>query len=764
MGKARDEAGNIWETDAQGNPVRMLQPAQSNPMNNPMVDPRLAPQVAKETNEATASNYAPRKEQVGIAKTESEIVNDRERVRLDRQQFTAGLAEKGLMLDPQGNVVPRPGGSVLPSKPDAKQRVADERQISDLRSVANQLNRVQELYSNDFKGAGLGSVGEYLPTSRRQRFDSQNRALATLMKPLIRGPSEGTWTDADQALLDRLVPSSWAPDLDNEERIATAKRFIEEKVAKFGGSTHRERVGGQGELDPQMGSQVDAMVDAGVPLEAINAALKQQNRPPLNPNDYDKAVAWKKQNPGQRYYGAQIPKGYEASTLSQGLSGANEGIASVLGAPVDLATAAINAGTSGINSFAGTQLPKINDPFLGSGQIKRGLKAIGSIGEPTPDGAFARRVGQSVGASIIPMGRAMPVGAQLLMGLGGGIGGATAQQMFPGNQLAEMGGELLGGGAAAGGLTSVLKRAGQKQIEAAVPTVDELKQQAGQLYRAAESRGVAANPTQTQLLNEDLRQALTDEGRLSPTGRITEAYPKAKEAAQLVGDYAGQQMSPTQMQSVRKVISDGLSSPEPAERRLSGILTETFDNFANPLAPELKEARDISSRYLTAQQLQRARELAGARASQFSGSGFENALRTEYRGLDRAAIKGNARFGNDVGNAIEKVARGTPVSNALRGLGRLAPTGPVSGMGSIMSGLGVGAMTDPFTGGMVGAGVAGAGMFGRAGATHMGIRAADQAELIARNGGALQTPTLSPEWQEMMRRLGIAESAKYLPQ
>jgi hypothetical protein len=350
------------------------------------------------------------------------------------------------------------------------------------------------------------------------------------------------------------------------------------------------------------------------------------------------------------------------------------------------------------------------------------------------------------------------------MGLGGGVGGATAQQMFPGNPIAEIGGELLGGGATAGGLTNVLKRQAQKKIEAAVPTVPQLKEQAGNLYRAAESRGVVAGPASTQQLNDDIRQALTDEGRLSPTGRITEAYPKAREATQLVGDYAGMEMTPTQMQSVRKVIADGLASAEPAERRLSGILTETFDNFANPLAPELKEARDISSRYLTAQQLEQARELAGARASQFTGSGFENALRTEYRGLDRGAIKGNKHFSNDVGNAIETVARGTPMSNALRGLGRLAPTGPVSGMGSIVPGLGLGAITDPMTGGLFGLGLAGAGMFGRAGATHMGIRAADRAELVARNGGQLPTPTLPPEWPEIMRRLAAVEMAKYLPE
>ncbi len=37
MPQARDEAGNIWETDAQGNPVRLLQAAsaQGNVFRNP---------------------------------------------------------------------------------------------------------------------------------------------------------------------------------------------------------------------------------------------------------------------------------------------------------------------------------------------------------------------------------------------------------------------------------------------------------------------------------------------------------------------------------------------------------------------------------------------------------------------------------------------------------------------------------------------------------------------------------------------------------
>lgn len=653
-----------------------------------------------------------------------------------------------------------------------KEAAGNRAALADLGLLSKQLNRVQELYRSDLAGSGLSSIGEYLPSPKNQRFDSQARNLAALLKPLIRGPGEGTWTDADQKMLDRLVPSSWASDTDNQERFESLKRLIGERATKYGGSFDRVPVEGGSPIGEGIAKQVDAMVNAGLPISAINAALKSQNYAAIDEGEYARAMEWKKQNPERDYFGAKVGQaqsGYANSALGQGLSGANEGLADVLGAPADLAAGAINMGTGAINQLAGTSIPSIDRPFLGSDQISDGMRAIGSIGAPamSDGGQFARRVGRSIGAAAVPLGGAattgLRYGAQLLSGLGGGLGGATAQQAFPGNPIAEIAGELVGGGMFAGGATRAMRRAQQRKIEGAVPTVSQLKQQAGDLYRAAESRGVVAKPAQTRQLARNFTGALEAEGRISPTGRISEVYPKAKEAAQLIQDYSGKPMSPTQMQSVRKVISDGMTSPEPAERRLSGILSDTFDDFANPLAPELKDARSVASRYLTAEQLQRARELAGARASQFTGSGFENALRTEYRGLDRASIKGNQRFTGDVTDAIEKVARGTPTSNVLRGLGRLAPTGPVSGMGSIIPGMGIGAVTDPVTGGIAGMGLAGLGIAGRAGATHMGIRAADQAELVARNGGKLPQSPINPEWLEIMRRLGAAEALKYLP-
>lgn len=541
------------------------------------------------------------------------------------------------------------------------------------------------------------------------------------------------------------------------------------------------------QVDKPVSSAIDDMVRSGRPFEEANAFVTSKGGTPLDPNEYSRAVEHHRANPGYKgSYGAAVsgapvdvtdaakadtPADYDQSPASQGLSGINEGLASVAGAPVDLVTGAINLVPRGINALANTDIPTINDPVLGSQWIKRQLGALGSIGPApaTPAGQTVRRVGESIGAAAVPAGFAGSLargGAQLLAGAGGGAGAAAAQRIFPGNPIAEVAGEVAGGGLTGAGLIGVARRNATRQMEDQIPTIPQLKEQAGDLYRQAESRGVVADPVATQGLADTLRRALAEEGSVSPTGRISEVYPKAKEAMQLADDYAGQTMTPTQIQTVRKVVADGLSSPDRTDRRLGGILTDAFDEWANPLAPELSEARDVASRYLTAEQLEQARELAGARAGQFSGSGYENALRTEYRGLDRGAIKGNKRFSDDVTGAIETVSRGTPASNFARGLGKLAPRGVVSfGLGTGAPAM-VGTMVaGPAAGAALGGTALALGEAGRAVATQMGLRSAKRAELIARNGGALpKVQMMTPEAMQAMNALVAAELAKYLPQ
>lgn len=464
---------------------------------------------------------------------------------------------------------------------------------------------------------------------------------------------------------------------------------------------------------------------------------------------------------------------WNETPLSQGLSGLNEGvIANVVGAPVDLANMALNLGAQGVNAIAGTDLAVSDAPIMGSNWIEQQLRNLGVVGAESadPTNQFIRRTAQSVGSAAIPAGFTARTGAQALgmfgSALGGGLGAATAQRVAPGNPYAEMAGELIGSGIPAAGALNMVRRTGQRAINDAVPTIPQLKDQASDLYRRAEFNGTTASPMQTDELANNMGSYLRREGMISPAGRLADDLPSVKNGYQLIEDFSKTKspMTPTQMEPVRRRIAEGLMSDSANEKRLASGMLEQFDEWASPLAPEFDQARDVASRYLTAQQIERARKLADARASQFSGSGLENALRTEFRALDRNAIKGKANFSDDVLQHVENVTRGTPMSNVARGLGRLAPTGPVSfGLGTVAPATLGTMMAGPVGGAIAGTTAGGLGMFGRRAAESMAKNSAEMAELVARNGGKLPTPqVLTPELERLIGAGLLGQQVQYL--
>lgn len=127
---------------------------------------------------------------------------------------------------------PAMGGK--PSVQVVKKQLNDQAQLSDLNAVESQLGRVDELYKKNFKGVGPGSLLEYLPTPQRKQFDGSSEMLSMMMKPLIRAPGEGAWTDADQNRLDKMSPSGGNQDADNEERMRAIRNLIEFRRQKHG--------------------------------------------------------------------------------------------------------------------------------------------------------------------------------------------------------------------------------------------------------------------------------------------------------------------------------------------------------------------------------------------------------------------------------------------------------------------------------------------------------------------------------------------------
>ena len=156
-------------------------------------------------------------------------------------------------------------------------------------------------------------------------------------------------------------------------------------------------------------------------------------------------------------------------------AGTSEAVAGTLGAPVDLATGALNLGTAGINKLLGTNIPPIQHPFGGHETFESAEGLIGadprkitptSAGEEVGraisrgaasmaiPGGIAKAVPKLAGAAAEAIRGALASGATPSGAIAGGVGGGTGQVASdivpaPYKGLADVTGNLIGGGATA---------------------------------------------------------------------------------------------------------------------------------------------------------------------------------------------------------------------------------------------------------------------------------------------------------------------------
>ena len=284
---------------------------------------------------------------------------------------------------------------------------------------------------------------------------------------------------------------------------------------------------------------------------------------------------------------------------------------------------------------------------------------------------------------------------------------------------------------------SVFNRSGVRAADESVPSVDDLKTQASGLYQRAEANGAIAEPESVNAMIARAASILRNEGMLSPKDRII-AGGDVSNAMRMLNDFADTPMTPTQAGAVRNTIGEGRTAmkdgvPDYNQRRIAGDMLNEFDEWAEPALPGVEDARKVAQRAILGREMERTNALVDPKAAQFSQSGEENAIRSLYRGLDTAEIKGRNAYPPELTEQIQTVSRGTPFTNAMQYLGKFAPTSAVSAIPSLMAG-GLGGMAGGTTGLALGAGVAGTGLFGRAVSTHLTKRAAKEAELIARGG------------------------------
>jgi hypothetical protein len=326
-----------------------------------------------------------------------------------------------------------------------------------------------------------------------------------------------------------------------------------------------------------------------------------------------------------------------------------------------------------------------------------------------------------------------PLGAMMDVSLVGRVAGTALKQVPKAKKL----GEALERGSevfdpltmASRVVTKIPREVGSFRFGA--PEIDELRAAKNAAYAESEQAGAMFDPVALQKFSSDAKTV-----KFNPKNN-----PKIANLIEDIDETIKSPQSLRQMDELRQRIKDVEATLEPSDRYLAGQLREKLDDFVddslqNPsnfisgkpdvAIPALQNARKLNSQMRKAETLERLLSIADVRASGYTASGLENAIRAQVREFVKDPKAKKLRgFTKEEIQSLRDVAEGGSITNFMRWAGRFAPTGPVS---ALPSGLASG--IDPVTGAMI----AGGGITGRIGATGGTRYAVQQAGQLIRGG------------------------------
>lgn len=380
MPQFRDEAGNIWEVDAQGNRRfvgREGAPARGAVFTLPQDPSKVVVTRGNEIDNnvkgATAADT--------IAKARA----DARKAEAEAKKAENELARGGLTPD---------------------QIAERQAKITQFNALAAQINRVQELY-NDGVGRtkGVNSILDYLPSDKNAAFDAAGAALSQQGLGAFRIPGTGTVSDRDAIMFDRAnLPTADTRDAAIEEQLRGLRSRLEQEYASRGlpapewtpsGEAARptpaiSRTVAQGqtrnEFSPELSLKVDALMNAGASKAEIDAMLAANQFPPLDGETYSAAREWMSANPGKSYFGANINRSVDNTTFER-----------IAGSPLGSA----GAGLANTMSFGGVQALAPSD-FAASQEANPIAGLIGSAAGAIAPTATIGAIGRNTVGRIAP--------------------------------------------------------------------------------------------------------------------------------------------------------------------------------------------------------------------------------------------------------------------------------------------------------------------------------------------------------------------------
>jgi hypothetical protein len=359
VGKARDEAGNIWETDAQGNPVRLIQSAQK--MNPAFANPMLPGQIQGQglNNQGQQLQNVRTQQQIATQPLQNEntAVNIQQgRAGIQNQRFNQvqGLRQEFNNLPEVKNysIALQSLGTALkaPNTPQgdlaiiyAYAKAADPGSVvrEGEMDMANATASLPEQYR---AAAQRLTQGKRLPPEVRMGLIETMRQSVGGMR-LVYDQQRARYADAAK---QNNIPAEQIVG----KPLYDAYRPIEEQYIRSHGGTPRDpfatadysdMVGGPGanvaqmdpnsklgafkqtyrnEYDPASAAKLSDLIRAGRPYEEAAAFAQNNGFLPPNPQDYAKAVAF-----AQRHQGATNVEATKAvpTTLGERLASSPAG-------------------------------------------------------------------------------------------------------------------------------------------------------------------------------------------------------------------------------------------------------------------------------------------------------------------------------------------------------------------------------------------------------------------------------------------------------
>lgn len=449
-------------------------------------------------------------------------------------------------------------------------------------------------------------------------------------------------------------------------------------------------------------------------------------------------------------------------TASDTFTGAMQGL--TMGSYDELASA-IGAPIKGIERLVTgqDQISGMEDilPFLGRSfdAARQGQSAIvDQAYERSPAAAISGDIAGALGLGLLSGGAnvaqvARPTIAGMagrgaveggLTGAGSGFNAAENDDL--GSRLSSAGtgavaGALLGG--VTGGLVG---NSARKAQVASAPSVDDLKADAGMLYDYGRNAGIAASPTQSTQIADDIAAIARKENVILPNGKTNPAYSALNGIMDVVDAYKGRAVPVGEIQTIRDNIRDVVASPEPGVQRIALDMLDKFnDDYAYKVYPELAEADNLYWKAKTGELIETLGKLAGARSGQYTQSGMENALRAEFRALERQIIKGRVKgLPKELVEQISKISQGDSIQDAARWASKFGIQNPLTSLSGGLAGIATGSIYPAL-------GIWGVGQGAKMVAEKMAKDKFAVASALARNGGALPAQDISPLAQALMQ-------------